>query len=353
MKKRGQWSRFIALGLLAALLATMGLYSFYQNVTAAQFSMRRLHMSDNRAGQAGVSYELSFSGQSSGTVSSIRLQLCENDPFPGQACTVPAGLHFENANLVSQTGMTGFSVSSASTSNEIILTRTPGATITGVSTYTFSGITNPTTVATIYGRLETFASANATGPSHDAAGLAIAILPGDVSIRSEVPPYLLFCIGQTIQPYDCATASGNYIDFGILSSDKTATGQTKMLVATNAEFGYTIRAQGTTLLSGINAIDPLTSPDVSRQGKSQFGINLRANSTPQTGQDPSGSGVGAAAPGYNTPNQYKFVSGDVLASYNHPDNYRMYTASYVVNVSKQQQPGIYVTTLTYIALASF
>jgi hypothetical protein len=250
--------------------------------------------------------------------------------------------------------MTGFTVHGAfTTANELVLTRTPGPTSPATVSYELGGVTNPSTPGTYYGRLETFTTTDASGPSYDAGGLAFAFVGDDLSIHTYVPPYLAFCIGNTIPNEDCAAAEGNYIDLGELSPTRTATGQTKLLVATNADYGYSITALGTTLTSGINVIPAITSPDVSRPGTSQFGLNLRANSTPSSGSDPAGMGRGNPTADYNIPNRFKFASGDMLASYNNPDYYRMYTASYVVNVSREQAAGVYVTTLTYIALATF
>jgi len=249
--------------------------------------------------------------------------------------------------------MTGFTVSSNSSPNELILTRSSLMSTSGLSKYVLSGITNPTQTGTIYGRLETFASSDATGQSHDAGGLAISISPSGVQIQTYVPPFLIFCIGNTISGHDCSTADGNYIDLGTLSPTTTATAKTAMVVATNDDYGYNITTEGTTLTSGINIIPALSTPDVSRKGVSQFGMNLRSNSTPSFGEDPSDAGLGSPAPHYNQPNLYTFISGDTLASYNQPDNFRVFSVNYIVNVSKDQAPGIYVTTLTYIATATY
>ncbi|MCA9327202.1 hypothetical protein KDA14_01615, partial [Candidatus Saccharibacteria bacterium] len=102
-----------------------------------------------------------------------------------------------------------------------------------------------------------------------------------------------------------------------------------------------------------NTIAALAAPDVSRVGVSQFGMNLRANSSPSAGQNVVGSGVGVVAAGYNTPNFFKYASGDVLVSSIDPEYFRLFTATYIVNVGASQSPGVYVTTLQYIALASF
>src|SRR5206468_99269 len=89
--------------------------------------------------------------------------------------------------------------------------------------------------------------------------------------------------------------------------------QTQMVAASNADTGYTISVNGTTLTSGTNIIPALAVPDVSRPGVSQFGLNIVANTNPTVGANPSGAGTGVAASGYNQPNFYKFVSGDIVA----------------------------------------
>ncbi len=347
MKARGRWLIVIVLGFFVGIVLSS------QAVEAGQMTNRRLHISDNLAGATNVTYDLSFNGQSTGTVGSIRLQFCANDPFPGYPCTPPIGMDASQAELVSQSGMTGFSVHSSTTWNEVVLTRSPASSATGTVRYQIDKITNSTTAGTTYVRLETFASGDASGPSLDAGGMAIATTPSDVSIRTYVPPYMLMCIGNTIQPYDCATASGNYIDFGEFSPTRTASAHTRILIATNAEFGYTIRASGPTLASGTNTIPGMATADVSRPGTSQFGLNLRLNNAPPSGSNPSGPGIGSPSNGYNTPNTYKFVPGEVIASNPRPEDYRMYTVNYIVNISRDQSPGVYVTTLNYIATATF
>lgn len=354
MVTQRQWLKRVAFVAILATVAMLSpLFGGWQQANAADFTTRRLAMSDSLAGATNVHYNLSFSGQSAGTVGSIRLQICSNDPFPGNPCVLPAGFDISNAQLLSQTGMTGFTIHVSTTVNELVLTRIPGATNAATVSYDLAGVTNPTNPGSYYGRLETFASTDATGPSHDAGGLAFAFVGGDLSIHTYVPPYLAFCIGNTIPAEDCSTAEGNYIDLGELSPTKTVTGITKMLVATNADFGYSLTVMGTTLTSGINVIPAMATPDISRPGTSQFGINLRANTTPSSGSEPSGMGRGVPTADYNVPNKFKFASGDMIASYNDPDYFRMYTADYIVNVSKDQPAGVYVTTLTYIALATF
>lgn len=353
MKTQRQWLRNIASVFIIALVGLSAAAVQQPTVTAAQLTTRQLKFNNSRASETNVQYQLSFSGQTLASVGSIRLQVCANDPFPGMPCTAPAGFDISQAQLVSQSVMTGFSIHPSTTVNELILTRTPALAVTGTARYELTDVDNPTNSGTYYGRLETFASTDATGPSIDAGGLAFAYIQPAIEIQTYVPPYLAFCVANSIINEDCTTATGDYIDFGEFSSTRTATGQTKLLVATNADFGYAITVSGTTLTSGINTIPPMSTLDVSRRGTSQFGLNLRANGSTASGQDPLGMGSGSPTLEYNQPDRFKYVSGDVLASYGDPDYYKTYTVNYIVNVSSNQAPGLYVSTLTYIALATF
>jgi hypothetical protein len=107
------------------------------------------------------------------------------------------------------------------------------------------------------------------------------------------------------------------------------------------------------MTSGNDTIAALSLPTSSRAGTSQFGINLRANAVPGVGADSTGSGVIAPTNNYNIPNQFKFQSGDVIASSPGPSNFKTLTVSYIVNISPNQAIGIYDTTITYICTASF
>jgi hypothetical protein len=228
----------------------------------------------------------------------------------------------------------------------------PAAAPAGQVSYDFLNVTNPSSPGSYYVRLETFASNDGSGSAIDAGGLAFAVT-NSLSISATVPPYLTFCTGITINNLNCANASGDYIDYGELSPGHANSGSSQMLVATNAVDGYNVSLSGTTMTSGTNAIAALATNDVSRPGTPQFGLNLRANTTPAGGSNPTGPGVAVPVANYFQPNSYRFVDGETLISNPAPDDVRLFTASYIVNIPKTQPAGIYVTTLTYICLGSF
>jgi hypothetical protein len=297
-------------------------------------------------------YLLRFHLSTSGNLGSIDIQFCANDPLIGDPCTVPGGFDAGATVLASQTGPTGFSISGASTVNDIILTRPTSFAPASAASYEFTGITNPSAPGSYYVRVQTFPNSLAIGTASDYGGIAIAFL-NQVAISAEVPPFLMFCTGLTIPGFNCANAAGDFIDFGELSSGRASSGSSKMLVATNAGSGYNITVDGPTMASGVNVINGLTTNDVSRPGIGQFGFNLRANTTPPDGSNPTGPGTGNPTAPYNQPNFYRLNSGDVIVTNAGPEDLREFTSSYIVNVPASQAPGIYVTTLTYIALATF
>ncbi len=319
---------------------------------AAYMGTRSLELSDSRAAQTNVTYDVSYTVTTPGTIGSVEIEFCSNSTFVTDPCTAPAGLDASGAVLASQTGVTGFSISGASTANDIILTRAPAAAGAGLATAVFNNVTNPNTEGSYFVRVITYQTNDASGPLTDNGGIAFAI-NGDTNVAVTVPPYLLLCVGITISGTDCSTVSGDFIDLGNFSTSGTSSGQSQMVVATNGQNGYGISASGTTMESGNNIIPAMSVSGPATPGVSQFGINLRANSSPHIGANPSGTGSGSPVFNYNQPNLYHYSDGDTLASKSSPDNLRKFTVSYIVDVGSSQAVGVYSSTYTYVALANF
>jgi hypothetical protein len=346
-----RFKHVIAVLCIILVVSPLYHYAFAPTVYGAQLGERSLQLSDDSI-SATPNYLLTFQTGSIGEIGSIRIQFCSNDPVINDPCTAPIGFSDSNAVIASQYGVTGFTISPSSTVNTLILTRnSQQTTITGAQ-YRFTGIVNPSVPGSYYLRIQTYATSDASGIASDYGGDAFAIA-NNVQISAEVPPYLIFCTGVTVTGLSCDNASGDYLDVGELSNTQASTASSQMLVATNANYGYSITVYGTTMDSGNNIIAALNNNDVSRPGIGQFGFNLRANSTPADGSDPTGPGTGEPTANYNQANSYRFDNGDVIARSTQADNLREYTASYLVNVPNTQAPGVYVTTLTYVALATF
>lgn len=343
--------------LLARLLIVVpcilaGLLLFFAPVYGDELPQRSILISDDNT-NAVATYVLTFTIPASETLGSIKLQFCSNDPLFSDPCTVPAGFDISAATLSAQGGETGFSIYGAGTNaNTIVLSRGPSAALPGGVTYTFDNVTNPSTGGSLYARLETFATSDASGADTDSGGIALSI-NGQINISTTVPPFLLLCGGVTIGGLDCNNASGNYINFGNVSNSGTSSAQSQLLITTNAPNGYTMSVSGPTMTSGNNVIDAITASDVARPGTSQFGLNLVANLTPAVGANPTGPGNAVPLANYAQPDFFRYHSGDAIASVNAADDYKKFTASYIIDIPTGQPVGVYSTTLTYICLANF
>ena len=98
----------------------------------------------------------------------------------------------------------------------------------------------------------------------------------------------------------------------------------------------------------------------SQPGTEQFGINLVANTVPSSlganpnnGTPPDDFGFGEAAPNYDTPNSYRFVSGDTVAFAPKESGETEYTISYLANVAALTPGGIYKTNQTLIVTGTY
>ena len=298
---------------------------------------------------ATTSHTFNFNFANPVDVGSIQFQYCTS-PLEGVPCTAPNGLNAAGAALAAQTGATGFGLLSA-TANNLIITRAPTVSASGMAMMEFTNIVDPSDIGPFYVRISTYTTQDATG-TEDAYGAVVSSITQGVSITTQVPPTLEFCVGITI-PGDCSTATDNLVELGYLNSSTASAGSSQMEVATNAANGASITAQGTTMTSGNNEITALTVPTVSAPGNSQFGINLRANANPAIGSDPTGPGVMQPSPNYNHANEFMFQDGDVLATTTGTTDVRTFTVSYLVNVNPDQAPGVYNTTITYICTATF
>lgn len=337
--------------VLISLLAVAGSF-FAPQAVAAELQNRSLQLSNSSAGAANVAYQVGFTIATAGALGSIDVLFCSNSPLFDDPCMAPSGFDASSATLTSQTGAAGFSVAPSSTANEVILTRPSTVAAAVPASYTFTDVTNGSAAGSYYARISTFASSDASGAATDSGGLAFA-LNAAIDVQAYVPPFLLFCSGNTISAFDCGTAAGDFIDLGDFSADKTSSGTTQLVVATNGQSGYDITANGTTLESGNNEIPELDQPAAAQPGAGQFGINLRANTNPAVGASPAGPGSGGPVNGYDTPNQFKYHSGDSIAASPHADDYRKYTISYIVNIAHGQPVGVYASTFTYVATANF
>jgi len=366
-------------GILLSILLLVSTVSFAfqsQVAYAAQITSRSLTLqagtTDGGSKANGVVNHLfTFTVPSVGAtnIGSIKFQYCM---IAVGDCDTPVGLITTSATRGTESGATGFSIVNT-TNGSPYLTRTSASVPAGtVLNYQLLTVTNPTAVnKSFFVRISTYASIDTTGTAID-AGVVTASTATQIVLSGTMPESLIFCTGEAISNNvggipDCSTATPGIISFNqLFSPSDTATAKSQMAASTNALSGYAIAVFGTTLKSGENFIPAMAASGLGVRGIGQFGLNLKANtvltSTAPIGTEiaPASNGTdlrGQAATGYDSVDNFKYVSGGNIANSNNggagPTNSQIYTVSYIVNVAGSQISGTYTTTLTYIATATF
>ena len=344
-------------------------------VSAAQITNRSLTLQTGSGGDGGsqpggvVNHRFAFTIPTTANLGSVRFEYCTI--ASQEACISPTGLNASSATFGGETGATGFSINSQNTNN-VVIARASATSYSGAVTYTINGVTNPTTAnETFFVRISTYPTLNGSGAATDTGSVA-ASTATQIVLSGVMPESLIFCTGETIAlggngAPDCSTATAGVIEFNqLFSPTDTATATSQMGASTNATFGYSITVNGPTLTSGSNTIPGMAARALGTRGTSQFGMNLRANtvttSTPAVGAEitPVSDGTdlrARATADYNVVDEFKFVSGDVVAdsAFNTPGptNAQLYTVTYMANVAGNQLAGTYTTTLTYVCTPTF
>ncbi len=177
----------------------------------------------------------------------------------------------------------------------------------------------------------------------DSGSVTVPVLSNSqVSVTATVPQSLTFSL------------SSNSVALGTLNAAAAVTSSHTMTLGTNGNSGASVTVTGTTLTYGTSTIAACASGCTSSAGTAQFGINLAANTSPSVGAAPSGSApIGIAGTGYGTANNFRFVSGETIATAGSPINTTTYTVSYLANIAALTPAGTYTTSLTYNATANF
>jgi len=335
--------------LIAVLIA---LFLVVTPTGAKRFQERSLYVQDNSPA-ARTSHTVSFQYMSPDAIGSVEMLYCL-DPIPYNPCVTPPGLDVSGVSLSGQSGETGYSIQSAST-NRIVLTRLPTfISGTGNASYTLDNIRNPSITSEPFSiRLKSHASTNASGQQVD-FGTVRGQITESVEIATQVPPMLIFCLAEEVENSCVSTNENYYAELGELNAGSTLKTQSQMAIGTNASGGFAITANGGPPSAGTNIIASSKSPTVSQPGTNQFGMNLVENTAPSIGNNPEGVWTNAVpSPDYNQTNRYTYNSGDVVASSPNVSLMKKFTVSYIINSEPNLRPGVYTTTIVYIASGRF
>jgi hypothetical protein len=384
-KTRRPISLLLVVGLLMLSLF-MGMFA-PREVSAAQISTRSLTLeagaSDGGSKRSGVvNHAFAFTVPTAASVGSIEFKYCT---LAAGTCTTPAGLVTTSATMGTQSGATGFTLVNTTNGAPYITRTAAGISAASALTYQLLTVTNPDATdcplnnpspgvsapsCTFFVRISTFTATNATGSAID-TGTVNASVNEQIVLTGTMPESLVFCTGATVSTTvgvpDCATATAGAISFNqLFSPTDTATSTSQMAASTNAGSGYNITINGPTLTSGSNTVTQMGSSTTGVRGTSQFGLNLKANttltSTPAVGIEvaPAANGTnykGQAKTGYNSVNNFKFTTLDSVADSANSgaggSDAQIFTVTYIVNVPGSQPAGTYTTTLTYICTPTF
>lgn len=159
------------------------------------------------------------------------------------------------------------------------------------------------------------------------------------------------------------------VNIGVLSTSTAQTASTTFSVSNYTSSGYAVQIIGSPPTNSGHALTALATDTASIAGSEQFGINLRANTSPvSVGADPSqnpsssfsygvaGDGItgtfGVTRP-YTIPNKYRYVSGETIASAPKSSGQTDYTISFLANQSNTTPGGTYTGSLAIVATGTF
>ncbi|MBP9761697.1 hypothetical protein KBD11_01360 [Candidatus Saccharibacteria bacterium] len=159
-------------------------------------------------------------------------------------------------------------------------------------------------------------------------------------------------------PWIEVAVSKSSVDLGVVRTSTTGSDFASFSVKSYLASGYVVQIVGPTPTYDGYAIAGLAVPTASTQNTEQFGINLRLNTTPLIGAEPvqipdSSFSFGTYGPGYGTVDNYKYVSGDVIAQSTKSSGYTNYTIAYIMNVGGLTPAGEYRADQSIVATATF
>ena len=368
-------NKVIRLFSVATLLAGLIIQLLpVQTASAAQITIRSLVLQNGAGGDGGskpgglVNHFFTFTLPTTGNVGTIEFLYCT---LAAGTCVTPTGLSTTSATYGAENGATGFSLVNTTNGDPYITRAASSATSGTVVSYHLNNITNPsTTNQTFYVRISTYVATTPIGGAVDTGSVA-ASTSTQVLLSGTMPESLVFCVGGTISTTsgvpDCATATSGSVSFNqLFSPTDTATATSQMAASTNAGSGYNVTVSGSTLTSGANTVTGMGASGLGIHGVSQFGLNLKANttltSTLAVGNEvapvSNGSNFRAQATGqYSTVDNFKYVDGDSIANSANGGaggtDAQIMTVSYIVNVPGSQPAGTYTTTLTYVCTPTY
>jgi hypothetical protein len=149
------------------------------------------------------------------------------------------------------------------------------------------------------------------------------------------------------------------VNFGALSTSVATTRTSTFSVLNYTSHGYSVYTIGSPPSNSGHTLSGMTPAGASQVGTEQYGINLKANTSPTTfGANPvqvpsSDFSYGAAATNYNTANNFRYVAGEKIAEATQSSGQTNYTISYIVNVATTTPGGSYTGSQSIVVVATY
>ena len=147
-------------------------------------------------------------------------------------------------------------------------------------------------------------------------------------------------------------------NLGDLSTERTGTKVMNEKIRNYLSGGYMLQIIGDPPKYQDHMLSTSNTIIESLPGTEQFGINVVKNTIPQVGENPvlqpsGGDGTSLIAAGYNTPNVYKYVNGDTIASSQENNGGADLTISMIVNISNSTPAGQYSGDFAAVILPNY
>jgi hypothetical protein len=197
-----------------------------------------------------------------------------------------------------------------------------------------------------------------TGGSSTSASYSATQSVGNEAVGNEASTTFRTQAGSvtTNDPALGFSLSNGAVAFGNLSATTPTQTSTTFSVIDYTSYGYTVQITGATPSNGSHVIPGMSTTASSSVGVEQFGMNLVANTAPTSiGANPNngGFGYGVASANYSTPNQYRYVAGETIASAPKSSGVTTYTISYLLNVASLTPGGQYTSNQTLVITGTY
>jgi hypothetical protein len=184
---------------------------------------------------------------------------------------------------------------------------------------------------------------------------------GDIGIGNSSSPSYNSSSGfnTTNDPRLSVIVNTSTVNFGALSSAATTTATSTFSVLNYTSQGYSVYTIGSPPAITGHTLSGMSSTGPSQVGVEQYGINLKANTSPITfGSDPvqvpsTSFSYGAASTGYNTADNYRYVAGEKIANAAQSSGQTNYTVAYIINASTSTPAGKYTGTQSLVVVGTY